>query len=121
MASKHACNVRFLHDMQDVCRRAYPETLCPVDRIGLLNCPQWRYEKSACHAWAVIYYDAVFYDTLRYLLPGAYASWPYGGYFTPCEDCPTVPGYEFEERSDESRIEREDRVRRAPAGGTRRR
>ncbi len=94
VADKKACNVRFLNDMRAVCKRAYPEAFCPVDRIGLLNCPQWRLEKTRCYAWARRYFAAVQADTLRYFFLGAY-QFPYrseGGdpKLTPCEGCPPI-------------------------------
>ncbi len=88
---KQACNDRFYQDMKSVCQKAYPETTCPASRIGLLNCPQWRAEKSSCYAWSRIYADAVIADTQRYLLPGTYENtWPYEGYMTPCEGCSEI-------------------------------
>ncbi len=90
VGEKYRCDFRFYDDMKEVCRRAYPEPDCPQDRIGVSKCVQWWIEKKVCNAWALIYYDAVFYDTPRYLLKGPYANWPYGGYLTPCENCPPV-------------------------------
>ena len=90
VVEKTACDVRFYQDMNAVCRKAYPEVVCPAGRIGLLNCPKWRLEKSACYSWALIYADAVGIDTIRYNFPGPYDGWPYAGFFTPCEGCPAV-------------------------------
>ena len=90
VAEKTRCNLRFLQDMQAVCRQAYPELVCPAARIGLLNCPAWRREKTRCYAWARIYFDAVQLDTSRYFFLGPYDDWPYGGFLTPCEDCPEI-------------------------------
>lgn len=91
VAEKTQCNARFYEDMRAVCQKAYPEVYCPADRIGLLNCPFWHNEKSRCYAWARIYWDSVDADTARYLFPGPYAKWPYGGYLTPSEGCPVIP------------------------------
>ena len=87
---KSACNVRFYEDMVDVCREAYPETTCPVDRIGIFNCPQWRFEKQSCYNWALIYFDAVNVDTLRYLSLSPYKNEPYKKRLTACEGCPAI-------------------------------
>lgn len=88
---KTVCDVRFYKDMVAVCDKAYPERLCPADRIGLGNCARWRWEKSSCYIWAGIYFDAVAVDTQRYWTLNAYDSWPYNGRFTMCKDCTRVP------------------------------
>jgi hypothetical protein len=91
VAEKYDCNKRFLDDMIAVCKKAYPETVCPSGRIGLLNCPQWRIEKRSCYSWAVTYYGAVNADADRFLFKGPYKIGPYqGGYLTPCEGCPEI-------------------------------
>lgn len=87
---KFECNERFLRDMRDVCRRAYPETVCPSNRIGLKNCPRWRLEKRSCYNWAFIYTDAVNADTGRYLLDRAYESNIYNGHLNASEGCPSI-------------------------------
>jgi len=88
---KNTCDDRFYEDMKAVCRKAYPEPNCPVDRIGLLNCPEWRLEKSSCYSWAYTYYNAVLLDTDRYLLLGdLYENPPYEGYLGACEGCPAI-------------------------------
>jgi hypothetical protein len=87
VADKLDCDDRFYGDMQDVCRRAYPETTCPVSRIGLLNCPQWRLEKTACYGWARAYVEGVNFNSNLYIgLP------PYQDPQTleACIDCPTI-------------------------------
>jgi len=85
---KSECNLRFYNDMKSVCRRAYPETVCPSDRIGILNCPQWRAEKSLCYSSALIYYGGVSADTRNFSDVDHYKNlWPYGGLWTPCEGC----------------------------------
>ena len=97
VADKGLCNLRFFNDMKAVCGRAYPELVCPAGRIGLLNCPQWRREKTRCYAWARWYFIAVQDFTAFYLLLPAYDSWPYSNdqtpspRLTPCENCPVIP------------------------------
>ena len=90
VVEKRSCNDRFYEDMKAVCRKAYPETTCPVDRIGVLNCPQWRAEKSSCYSWAFIYYRGVEIDTTNFQRSPSFEGWPYGGYLTPCEGCPVI-------------------------------
>lgn len=93
---KQDCNGRFYEDLKAVCKRAYPESVCPVDRIGLLNCPAWRAEKFSCYNWARRYLNAVAADTFRYLLLSTYdGTWPYDNkngvkLLTPCEGCPPI-------------------------------
>lgn len=87
---KKMCNDRFFSDMKAVCKAAYPEVVCPISRIGVLQCPLWRAEKNRCYAWAFTYYQAVGADALRYNFLSPYSNWPYNNFFTPCEDCPTV-------------------------------
>ncbi len=88
VTDKLDCNQRFFDDMNAVCRRAYPESTCPVARVGPLKCPKWRVEKNACYGWARVYFDAVNFDSLRFIgLPPhedpQTLSW--------CIGCPTIP------------------------------
>jgi hypothetical protein len=53
------CDFAFYQDMNAVCKRAYPETLCPADRIGVATCPLWVAEKTNCYQWAFLYWIAV--------------------------------------------------------------
>lgn len=82
------CNDRFFNDMNAVCQRAYPESTCPVSRIGLLNCPQWRAEKTACYGWARVYYTGVNTDTHLYIGLPPYTAPQTLNY---CLGCPTIP------------------------------
>lgn len=95
VTDKKACDLRFFDEMKAVCQLAYPETICPADRIGILNCSAWRLEKSQCYAWARRYYNAVDANTQRYFLLGTYNSWPYANEgdaprHVQCEGCPGV-------------------------------
>jgi hypothetical protein len=95
VADKQPCDQRFFNEMKAVCQRAFPETVCPVGRIGIFNCERWRNEKSSCYAWARRYYIGVGSNTLRYFLLGAYNSWPYvveeeSPRHVQCEGCPPV-------------------------------
>lgn len=86
IAGHLACDLKFYIDMKGVCRRAYPESTCPVARIGIAACPAWRLEKSACNAWARVYFEAVKDFTKahesRLLFPNIELK--------NCIDCPTV-------------------------------
>src|SRR5262245_45971456 len=63
------------------------EAVCPASRIGVLNCPRWRLEKTACYGWARAYLEGVNINSRLYIgLP------PYQDPQTleACIDCPII-------------------------------
>lgn len=48
---KTACDDEMKADMDEVCRKAYPESSCPF-APNLVKCDRWRAEKSRCYTWA---------------------------------------------------------------------
>ena len=59
-AVKSECDAQMYDRMVEVCREAYPESICPYTVQGPfggtildpIRCPQWRDEKSRCYGWA---------------------------------------------------------------------
>jgi hypothetical protein len=62
------CNDDELTAMNAVCRTAYPEAFCPFTGLEIFKCPLWRAEKTACFAWALVYYggDSVAFSTFKH-------------------------------------------------------
>lgn len=64
---KVECDDRMFARMNEVCRRAYPESTCPYTITGPLGntildpvkCPQWRDEKARCYYWSRVYRDGL--------------------------------------------------------------
>jgi hypothetical protein len=89
VADKLDCSRRFFGDMKAVCGRAYPELVCPAGRIGILNCPKWRLEKSSCYGWARVYFGAVNFDSELYI--GGVGPYKDPQRLQACIGCPTIP------------------------------
>jgi hypothetical protein len=57
---KLECDAQMYTDMRDVCRKAYPESICPYTVPGPfgtrvldpVKCPIWKNEKNRCYLWA---------------------------------------------------------------------